>query len=1061
MRSAGTWGLGRSVAAGLTCSVLATVGFAAQARAATYTVGDTIDAGGTCAPDSDKCSLRQLIDVENGLASTPSQPDTIVLPAGTYELTNGPLIIDQSLTIAGAGARTTRIEQKTTSSTSRVFDIQPNAQLGVTPTVVISGVTMAYGKADSTNGSFGGDVRNQANLLLSEDLIENGTTTSGSGGGISNDGGQLILTHSLVWNNRSTNPDGGGIAGGLENYGDDSVGAATALVVDSTIAHNTSDVGGGIVSRCNGEGGECSTTGATNAITILNSTIAANHGGSNSRAGGGLLASHGSISVGNSIVASNTVSDPQTPGQTASNCGTSGPGTIASLGDNLETAADCGFTSPGDLQNTDPRFLTGRLAFNGGNTETFALSATSPAVDAVPSSTWDCYSSDQRDVARPQGTGCDIGAYELFQPLEGQEFTTVVGQVCGSSATIDWGDGTTPSEGTVDSLGQVTGTHTYAEEGIYHATIHWTNSDGADEQTPFDVKVLDAPLTATPSAIHADAGVAFTGPVATFTDADPVGTVSDYSATISWGDGTRSIGSIAANPGGGFEVDGTHTYATAGAYPATVTISDAGGAATDASGIASVNVPPPTVTSVSPAAGPTGGGTSVTISGANFTGVTAVDFGTTPATDFAMDNDGQITATAPSGAGTVDVTVQTAGGTSATSTADGYTYQAPPSASITMPSDDQTYNLNRVVATVFRCTDGNGGPGIQTCTDSGGATGGAGTLDTSTSGPHTYIVTATSKDGQSATATIHYTVATAAPPTVTGGAPTSETSNGAALLGAVNPEGTPTQAFFQYGIDLSERGPGSSTTLYDQSTPPQPIGSDATDHTVTAPLTGLIPGALYHVRLVAINGAGTTYGPDQTFTTAAAPAPPPPVLGQSEDVTRVSGIVFIRTASGKFIPLTGAAQIRTGSAIDALHGSLKILASVGKGKTEHGMFGGGLFRLLQARTGLTTLRLLEGLFAGGPSYALCHAHTAVDATAAALSSHTLQLLRASAHGKFTTRGRYGSATVRGTIWSVADRCDGTLIRDVTDSVAVTDFVRHKTVILHAGQSYLAKPIHPA
>jgi hypothetical protein len=91
---------------------------------------------------------------------------------------------------------------------------------------------------------------------------------------------------------------------------------------------------------------------------------------------------------------------------------------------------------------------------------------------------------------------------------------------------------------------------------------------------------------------------------------------------------------------------------------------------------------------------------------------------------------------------------------------------------------------------------------------------------------------------------------------------------------------------------------------------------------------------------------------------------------------------------------------------------------------------------------------------GGPSFGACKAHKAADATIAA--SKTLQLLRASAKGKFSTRGRYSAATVRGTKWTVADRCDGTLTRDITHSVAVTDFVRHKTIILHAGQSYLAK-----
>jgi hypothetical protein len=67
----------------------------------------------------------------------------------------------------------------------------------------------------------------------------------------------------------------------------------------------------------------------------------------------------------------------------------------------------------------------------------------------------------------------------------------------------------------------------------------------------------------------------------------------------------------------------------------------------------------------------------------------------------------------------------------------------------------------------------------------------------------------------------------------------------------------------------------------------------------------------------------------------------------------------------------------------------------------------------------------------------------------------LQLLKASAKGKFSTKGKYSAATVLGTKWTVADRCDGTFTHDLTDSVQVTDFVHHKTITLHAGQSYLA------
>lgn len=89
----------------------------------------------------------------------------------------------------------------------------------------------------------------------------------------------------------------------------------------------------------------------------------------------------------------------------------------------------------------------------------------------------------------------------------------------------------------------------------------------------------------------------------------------------------------------------------------------------------------PTVTSVNPNNGPTAGGTTVTITGTNFKGVQTVDFGTTAATVQSVNRTKtQIVAVSPAeSAGTVDVTVTTAkGGTSATSAADQFTYNAPP-----------------------------------------------------------------------------------------------------------------------------------------------------------------------------------------------------------------------------------------------------------------------------------------------------------------------------------------------------------------------------------------------
>jgi hypothetical protein len=90
-------------------------------------------------------------------------------------------------------------------------------------------------------------------------------------------------------------------------------------------------------------------------------------------------------------------------------------------------------------------------------------------------------------------------------------------------------------------------------------------------------------------------------------------------------------------------------------------------------GLAAFKPPVPAVTSVSPSSGPTGGGTIVTITGTNLTGATAVTFGTTAAT-FTVNSSTQITASAPSGTGTVDVKVTTPNGTSATGPGDQFTY---------------------------------------------------------------------------------------------------------------------------------------------------------------------------------------------------------------------------------------------------------------------------------------------------------------------------------------------------------------------------------------------------
>src|SRR5262249_31184738 len=115
-----------------------------------------------------------------------------------------------------------------------------------------------------------------------------------------------------------------------------------------------------------------------------------------------------------------------------------------SAGHNLSSDGSCGFTAPGDLNNTDP--MLGPLTNNGGPTETHALLAGSPAIDA---GSGDCppAGADQRGIVRAQGAACDIGAYEAtgcihaapglvgWWPLDETSGTTVTEVVSGRNGT--------------------------------------------------------------------------------------------------------------------------------------------------------------------------------------------------------------------------------------------------------------------------------------------------------------------------------------------------------------------------------------------------------------------------------------------------------------------------------------------------------------------------------------------------------------------------------------------------------------------------------------------------
>ncbi len=111
-------------------------------------------------------------------------------------------------------------------------------------------------------------------------------------------------------------------------------------------------------------------------------------------------------------------------------------------------------------------------------------------------------------------------------------------------------------------------------------------------------------------------------------------------------------------------------------------------------------------------------------------------------------------------------------------------YLPAPKASIESPASGGTYLQGAVVATKFSCTEGKGGPGLESCADSNGGSGTSGVLETSTPGPHTYRVTAKSKDEEIGTASISYTVIARA--TCTGNTGTVTLSPG--LTGTPTPQ---------------------------------------------------------------------------------------------------------------------------------------------------------------------------------------------------------------------------------------------------------------------------------
>ena len=162
-------------------------------------------------------------------------------------------------------------------------------------------------------------------------------------------------------------------------------------------------------------------------------------------------------------------------------------------------------------------------------------------------------------------------------------------------------------------------------------------------------------------------------------------------------------------------------------------------------------------------------------------------------------------------------------------------------------------------------------------------------------------------------------------------------------------------------------------------------------------------------------------------TVAATPAQAEtkPHLGRTVIVKATDGRVTVKPRGHKRFRLTKhPTAIHTRSLIDATHGKVKLISAKPTGGTQSGVFSEGAFVVTQRKSdGLTDLTL------SGGDFSVCNKAAAAGAPITAAKRNRRRRLFGRAHGRFRSRGRNSSATVKGPDWLTEDRCDGTVTQN--------------------------------